>query len=351
MPPVINVHTHFQPSGVEQALEPLGLTWLKNADGSFTFRAGKVEYRMPPTSKRNEGFFGASLHTRLPVMDADGIDVHVLSASPMLFGYDLDVDTAVGVAHAFNDALAADIGRFPDRFWGAAQLPMQDPQMATEELERAVRELGLRSASIGWSYGSERTLAHLDYDEFLAAAVELDVPLMIHPVALGQSMDVAAGGGAWLMSHEVDWGWGYLFVETAAIVGLIFGGALDRHPALRVMVPHGGGMIPYQVGRLEQMARFIPRQAGREPLPRPIADYLKQFYFDSLVHDGRGLKLLIDVMGSDNVVLGTNLGGWDDFPVWDLIRSHPELDDATKAKVLGGNAADRLYRRQVRAPA
>jgi aminocarboxymuconate-semialdehyde decarboxylase len=344
MPRVINVHTHFQPSGIEEALIPHGLAWITNPDGSHTFTAGAIEYRMPPTKPRQAGFYGAELHTRIPYMDEEGVDVHLLSASPMMFGYHLDPGSAVEVARIFNDALAADIARFPDRFWGAAQLPMQDPEAATRELERAVRELGLVSCSVGWSFGPTRTLGHPDYDGLLAKAVELDVPVMIHPVALGQSTDLVAGGADWLTEYDLDSLWGYIYVETAAVVGMIFSGALDRHPDLRLFVPHGGGMIPYHVGRVEQYASFTRQHPDRVQLQRSIPEYLEQFYFDTIVHDPRGMKLLIDVMGADNVVLGTNWSGWDDAPLWDVIRELDGVSDEAKDRILGLNATERLYR-------
>jgi aminocarboxymuconate-semialdehyde decarboxylase len=344
MPKVINVHTHLQPSGIEEALIPYGLAWITNPDGSHTFKTGTNEYRMPPTKPRQAGFYGAQLHTRIPYMDEERVDVHLLSASPMMFGYHLDPGSATEVARTFNDALAADIARFPDRFWGAAQLPMQDPEAAALELDRAVRQLGLVSCSVGWSYGSDRTLAHTDYDGLLAKAVELDVPIMIHPVALGQSTGLISGGAEWLSEYDLDSLWGYLYVETAAIVGMIFSGALDRHPDLRLFVPHGGGMIPYHVGRLEQYAVMTGQHPGRIQPQRSIPEYLGQFYFDTIVHDPRAMRLLIDVMGPDNVVLGTNWSGWDDAPLWEVIRGLDGISDETKAKLLGLNAAERLYR-------
>jgi aminocarboxymuconate-semialdehyde decarboxylase len=149
------------------------------------------------------------------------------------------------------------------------------------------------------------------------------------------------------MKHQIDWAWGYLFTETVATIGLIFGGALDRHPQLRVMVPHGGGMIPYQIGRLQYHAAVYGRGNDRfagEGFERPVTDYLRQFYFDTVVHEPASIKLLVDVIGEDNVVMGSNYPGWDNAPIWDTIRSMPDLSDTAKAKILGANAAERLFK-------
>jgi aminocarboxymuconate-semialdehyde decarboxylase len=343
VPPVVNVHTHFQPESVLPLVAPYGIEMTRGPDGSsWYFRSGDVEYLLPTGSEK---FWGSGLGEQIAEMDAAGIDVHVLQPSPMIFGYHLPADAGAAFSRAFNDEVARAIDEHPGRFWGSAQLPMQDLDRAAAELTRAVRELGMRSCSVGYVLGADRTLADPECDEFLSVVEELDVPVLLHPVALGQDIDLAAGGAQWLRKYQVDWAWGYLFAETAAVVGFIFGGALDRHPRLRVMVPHGGGMLPYQVGRLEHHARVFAR--GDHAFPRPIGDYLSAFWFDTVVHDPRGLRLLIDVMGEDNVVLGSNYPGWDNAPIWETIRALPGLGEEAKDKILGLNAVERLFRTTV----
>ena len=255
MPPVVNVHTHYQPASVLSIVEPYGIE-MTTRDGAWYFRSGDVEYSVPGTPDR---FWGHGLHEQIPFMDENGIDVHVLQPSPMVFSYHLDAAVNNEFSRAFNDETARHIAEHPDRFWGSAQLPMQDLDLAAAELERAVRELGLRSCSLGYVIGEGRTLADPECAEFLATAERLDVPILLHPVALGQDLDLKAAGGEWLMKHQIDWAWGYLFTESVAVIGLIFSGTLDRHPNLRVMIPHGGGMIPYQVGRLAYHAEVYGR--------------------------------------------------------------------------------------------
>ena len=171
------------------------------------------------------------------------------------------------------------------------------------------------------------------------------MPILLHPVALGQDMDLVAGRATWLLKYQMDWAWGYLFTETAAVIGFILSGALDRHPNLRVMIPHGGGMIPYQIGRLEHHARVFGAGTATSAtsLAHPPTDYLNRFYFDTVVHEPRSLELLIDVMGEDNVVIGSNYPGWDNAPIWETIRALPNVSDQAKEKILGENAAERLF--------
>jgi aminocarboxymuconate-semialdehyde decarboxylase len=333
--PVINVHTHYQPESVLSIVEPYDIE-MSFRDGGWYFRSGTVEYRVPGTPEK---FWGHGLGDQIPEMDEAGIDVNVLQASPMIFSYHLDPAVNAEFSRAFNDETARHIADHPTRFWGSAQLPMQDLDRAADELERAVRELGLVSCTVGFVLGAGRTLADPECAGFLAKVEELDVPILLHPVALGQDIDLKAGQAEWLMKYQIDWAWGYLFVETAAVVGFIFSGALDRHPSLRVMIPHGGGMLPYQVGRLEHHARVYAGTLERSPL-----EYLSNFYFDTVVHDPRCLELLIEVVGEDNVVMGSNYPGWDNAPIWETIRALPNVSDRAKEKILGENAASRLFK-------
>ncbi|WP_262699581.1 MULTISPECIES: amidohydrolase family protein [Streptomyces] len=344
MPPVVNVHTHFQPESVLPIVEPYGIEMTAGEDGkSWYFRSGDVEYYLPGTGPDGiSKFWGAGLGEQVAEMDSHGVDINVLQPSPMIFSYHLPAKVGATFSRAFNDEVAHHISQQPARFWGSAQLPMQDLDLAAEELRHAVKDLGMKSCSLGYVLGGNRTLADPECDEFLSAVEELDVPILLHPVALGQDIDLKAGGAEWLMKYEVDWAWGYLFVETAAVIGFIFSGALDRHPGLRVMIPHGGGMLPYQVGRLENHMRVFAR--GDDVLPKSVQEYLASFYFDTVVHDPRGLKLLIDVMGEDNVVLGSNYPGWDNAPMWQTIRELPDVSGPAKDKILGLNATDRLFR-------
>ena len=278
-------------------------------------------------------------------MDAAGVDVHVLSASPMIFSYHLPPDVATVFGRAFNDEVAGYIAQYPNRFWGSAQLPMQDLDAAAAELERAVGQLGFRSCTVGFVLGPERTLADIECDAFLSTAERLNVPILLHPVALGQDLDLAAGRGSWLLKYQMDWAWGYLFVETLAVVGFVLSGALDRHPNLRVMIPHGGGMLPFQRGRLDFQAKVFGAGGGvGHKLDRPPSEYLSHFYFDTVLHEARALEFLIETVGIKNVVLGSNYPGWDNLPIWDMIRALPSLDDEAKDDILGRNAVERLFR-------
>jgi aminocarboxymuconate-semialdehyde decarboxylase len=335
----INVHSHFQPEEALPLLEQLGIGTWEEDDEVARFIRPDTTYEIPVKSDPHHLFWGRGLPKRVELMDAAGVDVTVLMPSPMNFNYEIPAADNDTFSHGFNDAVAGHLAGFPDRFWAVAQLPMQDLELAAKELTRAVVELGFAGCAIGYEVGWGRTLADPECDAFLSTVEELDVPILLHPVALGQSLDLKAAGGEWLLKNQLDWAWGYLFVESAAVVGMIFGGTLDRHPKLRVMVPHGGGMIPYQIGRLKRFAEVY-----RGPsVERATEEYLRDnFWFDTVVHDRRALELLVDVIGEDNVVMGSNFPGWDDFRAWDLIRE-ARLTDQAKQKILGENAERRLF--------
>ena len=121
-------------------------------------------------------------------MDENGIDVHVLQPSPMIFSYHLPAEVNNEFSQAFNDETARHVAPHRDRFWGSAQLPMHDPDLAAPELARAVRELGLRSCSIGYALSGGRTLSDPECADFLSTVEDLDVPILLHPVALGATV-------------------------------------------------------------------------------------------------------------------------------------------------------------------
>ncbi|MGI9403747.1 MAG: amidohydrolase family protein, partial [Hyphomicrobium sp.] len=192
---------------------------------------------------------------RLQSMDEAGIDVQVLSNSGP--GPDLVPDAdGVTIAREMNDHLAASIARYPDRFAGFAVLPMQSPEVTGSELERAVTKLGFCGALVnGTTEG--RFLDHPSYDNLLATAVKLDVPIYIHPhlapepVRQAYYSDLPTGTDRVL--EAAGWGW---HSETALhVLRLVLAGVLDRHPKLKLIIGHMGEMLPMMLARIDQVAK------------------------------------------------------------------------------------------------
>ena len=208
---------------------------------------------------------------RLKAMDAAGITIQVLSNTGP--GPDL-VPGADGIALAreLNDHLAAAIARHPDRYAGFAVLPTQSPEACAAELSRAVKDLRFSGALInGTTQG--RFLDHPSYDGLLAAAVELDVPIYIHPhlppepVRQAYYSDLPPGAARVLQSAA--WGW---HSETAIhVLRLVMAGTLDRHPRLKLIIGHMGEMLPMMLQRIDEVSAVDTDHLSR-PVSRAILD-------------------------------------------------------------------------------
>jgi aminocarboxymuconate-semialdehyde decarboxylase len=217
----------------------------------------------------------------------------------------------------------------PDRFVGLATLPMQDPERAAAELDRAVAKLGLRGAEI-CTHINGRDLDHPSLRPVYAAAERLGVPLFLHPQNWGDMRR---------FQDYALWNLAGFPLETAlAASHLIMGGVFEQFPRLRVILAHGGGYLPYQVGRLDH--GYAARREVRERLPRRPSDYLANLYCDSLTHSARSLRFLLDRMGDGHVVIGSdypfNMG--DERPVEAVLalRLSPDVEAKVLVKNLAG---------------
>lgn len=292
---VIDLHAHvvlddaFGTAGVHGP--ELGI----DADGLEYFRVG--DYTMKPISYRGSVFM--DVERRLEQMDRVGIDRQLLSPNPLTFLGRVEAAPASDFARATNDALAAVVASNPHRLLGAAQLPLQDPDAAGEELGRAVGELGLVAGYVGTDYGA--TLDSPRYDDFYRRVVELDVPLFVHGVTndgIGPAPDPR------LRRFGLDLIVGYTYEETLAAASLVLGGVLDRHPDLDVCLSHGGGAIAFLAQRFDSMAAFRGVESD-------FAASLRRLWFDSHLEPGPARDLVVDTVGLDRMVYGTNFGGWD----------------------------------------
>ena len=290
---------------------------LGDDDGTAFFRVG--EYVMKPSPYRGSVFMDVDL--RLQRMEASGIGVQMLSPNPLSFCGGIGVDDAGSLARATNDAMAALVADQP-RLLGAAQLPIQDVGAACDEAARAV-ELGLVGVYVGTNYGIAWDSDELD--PLYRTLVELDLPLFVHP-ATNDGRTAAPDGR--LHRFGLDLVVGYTYEETLTTAAFVLGGVLDRHPDLDVCISHGGGASAYLVDRFDSMSRFR-RQ------PAAFAEGLGRLWFDAHMEDGAARDLLIDIVGTDRMVFGTNFGGWD---------TPPEADDFDRS--LTPNA-ERLLRRKL----
>lgn len=232
---------------------------------------------------------------RLRDCDADDVELQVLSTVPVMFSYWASPRAGLEMSRFLNDHLARVVEEFPQRFLGLATVPLQDADLAIKELERAVGDLRLSGVEIGSNVNG----ANLDDPAllpFFQRAAELDAPIFVHPWAVLGVERQPRYFFPWLVGMPAE--------TSLAIGSLIFGGVLERLPTLRLCFAHGGGSFPFLLGRWERGHAVAP--ACREAVPKPPREYAARLYFDSLVHEPRALRLLIDLFGSERLIIGSD---------------------------------------------
>lgn len=292
---VVDLHAHVVLRDAFGAAGRYGPFHGDDGDGVEYFTVG--EYTMKPIPYRGSIFM--DVERRLAAMDRVGIDLQLLSPNPLTFYGGIEAEPAIDIAHATNDALAALVAEHPRRLLGAAQLPMQDPSAAADELARAVGDLGLVAGYIGTDYGAP--FDDRRFDVVYERAVALDVPLFVHG-ATNDGRGPAPDDR--LHRFGLDLIVGYTYEETLAAASFVLGGVLDRHPDLDVCLSHGGGAIAFLAERFDSMASFLGRQSD-------FAASLGALWFDAHLEPGPARDLVVDTVGIERMVYGTNFGGWD----------------------------------------
>jgi aminocarboxymuconate-semialdehyde decarboxylase len=266
---------------------------------------------------------------RLAAMDAQGIDMEALSVNP--FWYRADPDLARQVIDLQNEGLAEAVSRHPDRFAALATVALQHPELAAQQLERAVKHLGLKGALVGGSVeGVELSDPRLA--PFWARAEELGALVFIHPQGVTELSGRLGGSGG--LGNVI----GNPLETTIALSHLIFEGVLDRYPGLKILAAHGGGYLPSYASRSDAGIRTFPG-TYTTPLKKPPTAYLKDLYYDTLVFSPEGLRHLAAEVGAERLMMGTDFPyPWTDRAVEHILET-PGLSDEERASMLGGLAA------------
>lgn len=321
----VDIHCHAHIGGVDDLLaksfDPLSEPMLRYA----TQATRDVNRRMMENVQDKL----TSVGERLADMDRMGIDVQAISCSPFQFYYWADPETGLQAARAVNDGIAEMVARERSRFVGLATVPMQAPELAIGELNRAVGELGFRGVQISTSVQGE-DLSSQRFEPFFARAAELDVLLFLHPNGFADGQRLTNHYFINIIGNPLD--------STVAVSHLIFGGVLKRHQGLKICIAHGGGYLPFYASRMDHAHAVRPD--CRSCIDERPSDYLRRLYFDTVVFTPEQLEYLVAQYGSDHVLMGTDypydMGEPD--PVG-LIARTKSLKAFERRALLGENAA------------
>ena len=309
----VHAHCHFREAGA-----------LLGADAAAV--------QLPPVNGAAEAFI--EIDKRLKAMDAQAVDMEVLSINPFWYGRDRDL--AGQIVKIQNEKLAELCAAKPDRFAAFASLTLQAPDLAVQELETAVKKQGLKGAAIGGVVAGVE-FSDPRFHPVWAKAEELGAPLFIHPQGVPEINKRLAGNG-WLGNTI-----GNPLETTIALSHLIFEGTLDRFPGLKVIAAHGGGYLPSYADRSDHACMVGPAGCKTDvKLKKKPTEYLKQLYFDSLIFSPEAIRHLAAQVGASQIVLGSDYPyPWQLHPV-DHIFASTSLSDDEKVAILGTTAAKLL---------
>jgi aminocarboxymuconate-semialdehyde decarboxylase len=316
--PVIDVHAHLLDAHALEVAGPHGVA------SGFGARPS-----VPPPGTRFAELNDAMLDpaAQVAAMDQRGVDVHLLSAilavTPTGWA---TAEVALELNQRYNDQIAAAVSEHPGRFIGSMTLPLQDLPLALSELQRAQDELGLGvlqlPAQINGVYLGEPPLAEL-WQEI----ADRRLVVFIHPDGVRDP---------WFQKFSMWNSVGQPIEEARVLSSLIYEGVLERHPEVTIIVSHGGGYLPHYYGRLDRNVRNLPDSMVN--ITAPPSEYLRRLYYDTCVYEPSTLSALIDQVGADHVLMGSDWPVGEADPVG-FVTGCERLDAAGRDAVLGGTAA------------
>lgn len=317
----VDVHAHYFPERFVKAINdqggPPGVSFDLSAPDAPILMIGGGRIPIDVTYW--------DLEKRIQRMNAQGVTTHALSLTTP-FVYWAPPDRGAELARLVNDSMIEAHTAYPTRFVGCATLPIQAPDLAVKELDRLAGSRAIRGAYMPTSFAGKE-LSDSSLFPIYAKCEAMNLPVLLHP-----DQAAAAMGANRLQRFYLANLLGNPFDSAIAASNLVFGGVLDRFPRLDIVLPHAGGAVPYLAGRLQHGQRVRPELKG--VAERPFMDYLRRFHYDTITHSPELLRFLIDLVGADRVLLGSDY-------CFDMGYERPrEIIDALK---LGASDRDRIY--------
>jgi aminocarboxymuconate-semialdehyde decarboxylase len=321
----VDVHSHAIPPGVIEAMVAHPTRFMARVEDQGETR--RVVHDQGYAYPLFEEF--TDPHAKLRAMERKRIDVSVLSPPPPLFYYWADAEIGADIARLVNDGIAELVATNPGRFRGMATVPLQDTRAAIEELERAVSVHGFRAVEVGTSVEG-RQLTNETFRPFLERASVLGVLVFAHPYYVGAKQGLEDYYLTNLLGNPYD--------STVMIANLMFSGLLDELQELKLCVAHAGGFAPYQIGRLEHGHRVRPEVRARTSTPP--TELLRRLFFDTITFNSLALRYLIDLVGVEQIVLGTDapFDMGDEDPL-QTVGAIPDLKAEERTAILAGTAS------------
>jgi len=328
----IDVHAHFVPPAILETLHnkgrDFGVHLLEKSPGS---RCCKFDYGLEVRP-----FFPGLLDVdgRLSAMDQQRIQRQILSNWTDIFGYGLDAGRGKAWHRIMNDSLAELCATHPDRFSWMASGALPDAAGAARELERCVGQ-GAAGAVVAANIEGTN-LGEVPLDEYWSACEELAVPVFVHPALPAAPLRTERFGLNQICAYTLD--------TTLAVGSMIMSGTLDRYPRLRLLLSHGGGNLPYLIGRFDRVHEAMDKTMTGDKAGYPPSAYLDRFLYDSILHSPEALRFLVAVVGAERILLGGDapFPPGDPDPLGSLEKAGLDAETITKIAVTNPRREYRL---------
>jgi len=325
----IDIHTHILPENLNE---------LTNSFSDSRFlKMDAIDNKSAMLRKDDKAFRKVdcncwNFHTRINDCEKTQTDVQVLSTIPVLFSYWAKDLECLSLAKFLNNHIAEICNNNSRNFLGLGTIPMQNTELAINEMDRCVNVLNLRGIEIGSNING-LNLSESQFHPIFEHAEKIGCPIFIHPWEMIGQSDMQKYWLPWLVGMPAE--------TSRAICSLIFGGVFEKYPQLRIAFAHGGGSFPFTFGRIDHGFHVRPDLCAIDNNILP-SSYLKHFYVDSLVHNEKAMRFLIDTIGVERIAMGSDYP----FPLGEqypgkLIESM-ELDISIKERLLSGTALEWL---------